>query len=103
MSAGIEQTAAGITVTGRMTMETAATLLAAGADALGKGAPVCDLSAVAHIDSAGLAVLFGWQRAVEARGQSLRIVNPPASLIGLADVYGVTELLSLSRKDIPDA
>lgn len=103
MSAGIQQTAGGLAVTGNMTMETAAALLSTGIAALAGGEPVCDLAAVTHIDSAGLAVLFGWQRAVEARGRSLRIVNPPAGLIGLADVYGVTGLLSLSRRNIPDA
>ncbi|MDX9994302.1 MAG: STAS domain-containing protein [Rhodocyclaceae bacterium] len=96
MSAGIQQTAGGLAVTGNMTMETAATLLSTGIAAFDSGEPACDLSAVTHIDSAGLAVLFGWQRAVEARGQTLRIASPPSGLIGLAEVYGVTELLSLS-------
>ena len=96
MSGGVQQTANGIAVSGNMTMETAATLLSSGATTLGSGEPACDLAGVVHIDSSGLAVLFGWQRVVEARGQTLRIANPPAGLIGLADVYGVTELLSLS-------
>jgi phospholipid transport system transporter-binding protein len=96
MSAAIQQTSGGLAVTGNMTMETAATLLASGIEALRSGDPVCDLAAVAHIDSSGLAVLFAWQRTVHARGQSLHIANPPAGLISLAEVYGVTELLSLS-------
>lgn len=96
MKAGIQQTAGGMAVTGDMTMETAAALLAAGTGALGRGEPACDLSGVGHVDSSGLAVLFGWQRVVQSRGQSLRIANPPAGLIGLAEVYGVGELLSLT-------
>lgn len=98
MSSGIKRTgtADGLVVSGNMTLETAADLLAAGAEALRTEAPACDLAAVADIDSSGLAVLFGWQRTVQARGQSLRIANPPPSLISLAEVYGVTELLSLS-------
>lgn len=96
MNTGIRQTAGGLAVTGDMTMETAAMLLAEGTDALRGEQPVCDLAAVSDIDSSGLAVLFGWQRAVQARGQSLRIANPPSSLISLAEVYGVTDLLSFA-------
>lgn len=96
MSTGIQRNAGGLAVSGKMTLETAAMLLTAGADALRNGEPACDLADVAHIDSSGLAVLFGWQRAVQTRGQSLRIANPPPGLISLAEVYGVTDLLSLS-------
>jgi phospholipid transport system transporter-binding protein len=56
---------------------------------------VFDLAAVAEVDSSGLAVVFGWSRAAAAAGQTLRIVNPPANLISLAELYGVTELLPL--------
>jgi phospholipid transport system transporter-binding protein len=79
-----------------MTMETASGLLAGGVAALGKGEPQFDLSGVADIDSSGLAVLFGWQRAAQAQGMTLRIVNPPRNLISLAEMYGVSELLPLS-------
>ncbi|MDP1654366.1 MAG: STAS domain-containing protein [Rhodocyclaceae bacterium] len=85
-----------MTVSGSMTLETAAVLLANGVNALEKGASQFDLSGVANIDSSGLAVLFGWQRAAHAQGLTLQIVNPPHNLISLAEMYGVSELLPLS-------
>lgn len=80
-------------VVGGMTIETASTLLAGGLAAMQAGGAVFDLGQVADVDSAGLAVIFGWQRAANAAGKSLRIANTPASLISLAEVYGVSDLL----------
>ncbi|MEW6512844.1 MAG: STAS domain-containing protein [Pseudomonadota bacterium] len=96
MNARIEAAAAGSAVTGSMTMGSAATLLAQGVQALREGRTTFDLSAVTEIDSSGLAVLFGWQRAAQAGGKTITIVNPPHNLRSLADVYDVTGLLSLS-------
>ena len=96
MNARIEVAAAGSAVTGSMTMGSAATLLTQGVQALGEGRTTFDLSAVTEIDSSGLAVLFGWQRAAQASGKTITIVNPPHNLRSLADVYDVSGLLSLS-------
>jgi phospholipid transport system transporter-binding protein len=88
MSIRIEADASASKISGSMTMDHATALLADGT--------TFDLSAVAEIDSSGLAVLFGWQRAAAALGKSLTIVNPPDNLRSLADVYGVADLLPLS-------
>lgn len=96
MNAGIQPAGGGLAVSGNMTLETAAALLASGVAALDKGQPSFDLSDVADIDSSGLAVLFGWLRAARAHGLALNIVNPPRNLISLAEMYGVSELLPLS-------
>lgn len=96
MTARIEVAAAGSVVTGSMTMDNAATLLAQGVQALAQGRTTFDLSAVTEVDSSGLAVLFGWQRAALSSGKAITIVNPPHNLHSLADVYDVTGLLSLS-------
>lgn len=99
MSVSLQRAGAGTAVSGGMTLETAATLMAAGAKELA-GGPAneqrFDLSGVTAIDSSGLAVLFAWQRAAQAQGKKLQIVNPPRNLISLAQVYGVAELLSMS-------
>jgi len=50
---------------------------------------VLDLASVREVDSSALAVLFGWQRSAATRGTALRVVNPPASLLSLAGLYGV--------------
>lgn len=96
MNAGIQPADGRLVVSGNMTLDTAAALLASGLAALDKGEPRFDLSEVADIDSSGLAVLFGWLRAARARGLALSIVNPPRNLISLAEMYGVSELLPLS-------
>lgn len=96
MIARIEADAAGAKVSGSMTMDNAALLLAQGVAALGAGRTAFDLAGVTEVDSSGLALLFGWQRAAQAQGKSLAIVNPPHNLRSLADVYGVAELLPLS-------
>lgn len=83
-------------VSGSMTMDNAAALLAQGVQALAQGRTTFDLSEVTEIDSSGLAVLFGWQRAAQASGKAISIVNPPHNLRSLADVYDVSGLLSLS-------
>jgi phospholipid transport system transporter-binding protein len=85
-----------LAVSGDMTLATARTLLADGVAALAEGEVVFDLAAVDEIDSSGLAVLFGWLRAAQAQGKSLRIANPPRNLLSLAEVYGVGALLPLS-------
>jgi phospholipid transport system transporter-binding protein len=84
-----------VEVSGAMTLAGARALLERGSDMLREGGRVFDLAAVAEVDSSGLAVVFGWSRAATAAGQTLRIVNPPANLISLAELYGVTELLPL--------
>lgn len=55
-----------------------------------------DLEAVQEVDSSGLAVIFGLQRSASTRGTVLRVANPPASLLSLAGLYGVSESLPLA-------
>ncbi len=88
--------AEGFAVSGSMTTDNAATLLAQGVAAVDQGKTRFDLADVTEIDSSGLAVLFGWQRAAQAQGKAISLVNPPQTLRSLADVYGVAELLPLS-------
>lgn len=94
--ARIDVVAAGAAVSGRMTMDNATALLAQGVTALGAGCTTFDLAAVTDVDSSGLAVLFGWQRAAMSQGKTIALVNSPRNLRSLADVYGVSSLLPLS-------
>lgn len=57
---------------------------------------VLDLERIRDVDSSALAVVFGLQRTASTRGMKLRIVNPPASFISLAGLYGVSDSLSLA-------
>lgn len=79
-----------------MTLDNARALLEQGSSLLKNPQTLFDLAAVREVDSSGLAVVFGWQRAAGSQGRSIRIANPPQNLLSLAELYGVTELLPLS-------
>lgn len=96
MTATVEALGDRIRVSGDMTLETAAALFARGLEVSAGQTPVFDLAGVDEVDSSGLAVLFGWMRAAEAQGETLRIDNPPVNLVSLAQVYDVSDLLPLS-------
>ncbi|MRR50664.1 MAG: STAS domain-containing protein [Rhodocyclaceae bacterium] len=85
-----------VEVSGSMTLPDAAKLFEAGNALLGRAGVVFDLQAVSQIDSSGLAVLFGWERTARRNGNTIRIVNPPQTLLSLADVYGVGDMLPLA-------
>jgi phospholipid transport system transporter-binding protein len=82
-----------VEVSGPMTMAGARALLAEGEAAIAGEASAFDLEAVTETDSSCLAVVFGWTRAAMAAGKTLRVLNPPQSLLSLAAVYGVADLL----------
>ncbi|GAB1392298.1 hypothetical protein MASR1M60_04610 [Rhodocyclaceae bacterium] len=96
MTATVEARDGRLCVSGDMTLETAAALLARGLEAAAAQPPLFDLAGVEEVDSSGLAVLFGWMRAAEAQGKTLRIEHPPVNLVSLAQVYDVSDLLPLS-------
>jgi phospholipid transport system transporter-binding protein len=95
MTASVQRAGERLAVVGSMTIETAGSLLQAGVQAMQGADAEFDLAAVTEVDSAGLAVLFGWQRLAQTQGKSLRITNLPRNLTSLAEVYGVSDLLPL--------
>ncbi|MBS1172955.1 MAG: putative binding protein (contains domain) [Proteobacteria bacterium] len=92
----MQRTGDRVEVSGAMTLVNARLLLDLGVKQLEDGAEVFDLASVRELDSASIAVLFGWQRAAAAAGKSVRILNPPRNLLSLAELYGVAELLPLA-------
>lgn len=91
----IEKMEGGLRVTVPMVIANARALLEAGRDHL-RGDMMLDLSAVPEADSSALSVIFAWLRDAHRRRATLRIVHPPASLISLAALYGVSEILPLA-------
>ena len=71
-------------------------VLRKGLEAIANGEHECDLGELVQIDSASVAVLLAWQRAAQQSHLPLRFVNTPESLVSLASLYGVNELLALS-------
>jgi phospholipid transport system transporter-binding protein len=85
-------------VTGPMTFETAAGLAEQGERLAGSGQPLrLDLSAVEHVDSAGVAVLLDWLATARARKRELIFEAAPEQLVAIARVSGVETLLGLGR------
>ncbi|MBI3140856.1 MAG: STAS domain-containing protein [Rhodocyclales bacterium] len=84
-----------IEVSGALTLAHARRLLEAGSAQLTRPENVFDLAGVEELDSSGLTVVFGWVRAAQRQGKTVRIANPPQNLLSLAELYGVTELLPL--------
>jgi phospholipid transport system transporter-binding protein len=81
---------------GALTFATARAALATGVAALSAAATDAveiDCRAVNPADSAGLAVLLDWLAAARGAGRSLRYVNLPQDLEGLAHISEVEELL----------
>jgi phospholipid transport system transporter-binding protein len=56
-----------------------------------------DAHAVAHIDSAALAVVLQAQRDAKAQGWTVTVTPIPPRLLQLAQMYGVAELLGWSN------
>lgn len=84
-------------IRGPMLIAGASALLDAGRKALrstdAAQAAVLDLAGVQEVDSSALSVLLAWLRTAAKCGVSLRLASPPASLLSLAALYGVSELL----------
>jgi ABC-type transporter Mla MlaB component len=99
----IEMKADGLCVTGPMLIANANALLLAGrgflrgaigsAAAAGARELTIDLAQVAETDSSALSVIFGLFRTAREGGLTLRVANPPASMISQAALYGVSDSL----------
>jgi len=76
-----------------LTVHNARTALDAGLAAIDAGQAEIDLAGLTTVDSAAVATLLEWKRAARAKGQHLVFRNPPASLVSLANLYDVDQLL----------
>ncbi len=77
------------TVPARVLLDDAAGVMQAGGAAVAAGENQIDLTAVTQSDSSLLACLLAWRRAAQNAGRTLAVLNPPASLRGLALLYGL--------------
>lgn len=80
-------------ITVAMTMETATALLESGIALLGEGEAHIDLAQVPDVDSAALGLMFEWMRHARKHKASIVFSNLPQSLVSLATLYGVLELI----------
>ncbi len=81
------------TITGVLTVDSAAEVLAASGDAEFPETGVVALGGLHAVDSAAVAVLLSWRRRAATEGKTLSFADVPASLVALAQLYGVEDLL----------
>jgi phospholipid transport system transporter-binding protein len=81
-------------VDGPITADNVVSLLDQGARAFSGSGVTVDFSGVTEVDSSALSLLLEWRRAAARSGHEVRYRNLPASMRSLAELYGVTELLS---------
>ena len=96
----IEQSGDSLRVTVPMVSLNAGALLEAGRRFLQPGRPdgaiVFDLSSVQETDSSALTLVFAWLRTAREHGMTLRIANPPKSMLSLASLYSISDFLPLA-------
>jgi phospholipid transport system transporter-binding protein len=56
-----------------------------------------DFAGITAVDSAAVALLLEWRRLARSRGKALDFVNLPQTLLALATLYGVVELIQPHR------
>ncbi len=83
-------------VTVPMTMANAKELEARGLSFVAAAGGIVELADVSRLDSSALAVIFSWQRAAALAGKEVHIAHAPESLLSLAALYGVADLLPLA-------
>lgn len=89
-----------------LTVINAKTVMEAGLHAIASGETVIDMADITAVDSAAVATLLAWQRAARKQGKSLVFSHLPENLLGLAELYGVADLLQTAppghpRTDLP--
>jgi phospholipid transport system transporter-binding protein len=63
----------------------------------GSGPLVIDASTLQTFDSAAIAALLELRRQAHAVGRTLKVSGAPATMVELAGLYGVAELLGLAQ------
>ena len=81
-------------LSGQMTMDTAANLLEASTSLPLPQAGVVDLERVGRFDSAGVSLLLAWKRRAAVEGKPLQFAGAPQSMVSLAMLYGVEDMLT---------
>ncbi len=82
------------TVQGPITIENVESLLGEGKERFTAAQLTVDLAAVTEVDSSALSLLLEWRREAGRNGRAIHFLNLPANLKSLAELYGVTQLIS---------
>lgn len=86
-----------VRVSGRLTIDTVAGLFKSGLQPSGQTALMVDMSGVEAVDSAAVSLILAWVREARRSNINLTFSNVPDNLRSLADLYGVSDALTLHR------
>ncbi|MHB9116948.1 MAG: STAS domain-containing protein [Burkholderiales bacterium] len=89
----IEHEQGRLRVRGSITMDNAATALQQALACSGQGEMVVDLAGVGELDSSAVSLLLEWRRQAERSACKLSFENLPDSLLSLARLYDVLDLI----------
>ena len=78
---------------GPVTFDTVPDLVRAAEPELRDGSLTIDFAGVTEVDSSAVALVLEWRRQAEHRNLALHVANLPPSIVNLAELYGVSELL----------
>lgn len=81
---------------GDLTLAQAVSVMKDGERLLTDGVTVFDLAGLGKVDSSALSLFMNWRRTAQANNLPIAFRNTPQSLLGLANLYGVTELVNLA-------
>ena len=91
----IRRTGNELHVSGALTLATALALCESGKAQMDADM-VVDLKEVTEVDSTALSVLFEWRRTAQQKNLKIAFRNLPDSMLSLASLYGVADLVAPS-------
>lgn len=85
-----------LSIEGSITINNVVAVVARGVALFDRENLVIDLTQVAEVDSSAVCMLLEWQREAGRRNCQVYFANMPQNLKGLAQLYGVFELIQLA-------
>ncbi|SCY67654.1 phospholipid transport system transporter-binding protein [Nitrosospira sp. Nl5] len=85
-----------LSVKGSVTIHNVVALVERGIALFNRDDLIIDLAQVTEVDSSAVSMLLEWQREARRRNCRIRFANAPQNLKGLAQLYGVSGLISLA-------
>ena len=90
-----------LNLTGALSFETLPAVLAQSAEFTSRSdlpdRLTIDFSGINAVDSSAVALLLEWRREAQRLGKNLEFVNLPQTLLALASLYGVVDLIEAQR------
>ena len=85
-------------IEGPVTLAGVSALLAEGSRSFEGDPVVVDLSGVTEADSSAISLMLEWTRRMHASNRQIFFTNLGGSLVSIANLYGVTDLIPVAAK-----